>query len=80
MRFVVQVRKKETVLTDPQRRVYDGVPFSSEERWTEWSNVCSYSTLEIAEGAANCFKEINPGREYRIVTGVVPKPTRKEKQ
>lgn len=67
MSHTLQFRKKTTVLTDPQRRVYGGVPFSSEEIWTEWADVCTYKSKETAEGAAASFQQINPQREYRIV-------------
>lgn len=36
MTFKILQRKKFDLITDLQKRVYDGVPFSSEVRWTEW--------------------------------------------
>lgn len=68
MGFVVQSRKRQTILTDPQRRVYNGCMFSSEEVWTEWSDLCPFSNRAEAEESAASWRKINPGRdrEYRV--------------
>ncbi len=34
--FKIIFRQKTLVITDPQRRVYNGQPFSSEIQWTGW--------------------------------------------
>lgn len=64
--FLLQVRKKITINTDPQKRCYNGCHYSSEEVWTEWEPVCSFRLREDAEESIRVFKKINPSREYRI--------------
>jgi hypothetical protein len=65
--YSVWVRSRQEVLTDPQRRVYNGVPFSSETVWTEWSRVCTYSNKFDAEDSAAIFRRINPSRQYKVL-------------
>lgn len=67
MKYVVYRRKKYTVNTDPLRRCYDGVHCSSEDRWTEWTDLLSYATPEEADASANDFQKINPDREYKVI-------------
>jgi len=67
MKHVVQVRKRIVVNTDPERRCYDGCNASEEEVWTDWGDVCPHTELAVAEHSCRVFKEINPGREYRII-------------
>lgn len=66
-KYQLQVRKRIVINTDPQRRCYDGCNFSEETVWSAWGKICDYSQREMAEDAAQCFKQINPGREYRII-------------
>lgn len=76
MKYVVQLRKKTIVLTDPQRRVYDGVPFSSEERWAEWEDFSTWDTEALAENVRRVYaKEPPHGRQYRVVPVNEPKET-----
>jgi hypothetical protein len=64
---MVQVRKRTRVLTDPLRRVYWGVPFSSKEVWTEWGDLCPFRDPRDAEVSAASWRLINPQHEYRVV-------------
>lgn len=67
MAFELWVRRPMTVNTDPQRRCYNGVNFSEEEIWSDWSLVSPYYTSEAsARSSAETFKEINPSREYEV--------------
>jgi hypothetical protein len=66
-KYQLQVRKQIVINTDPQRRCYDGCNFSEETVWTAWGEVCTYRLRETAEDSAQCFKQINPSREYRVV-------------
>jgi hypothetical protein len=63
----VQFRKQVVVNTDPQRRCYDGVNFSEVVVWTDWADVCPFRNEADARESAACYKQINPGREYRVV-------------
>lgn len=68
MSFIVQLRKRIVVLTDPQRRVYDGVPFSSEESWTPWEDFSAWDAEAHAENVRRVYASEPPhGREYRVV-------------
>lgn len=62
----VWVRKRIVVNTDPLRRCYDVVHFSSEEVWTDWAQVCPFDKTEDAEASAALYRAINPGREYAV--------------
>lgn len=46
MSHIVQVGRRVTVNTDPQRRCYDGCNFSEEVNWTPWADVCPYTNRE----------------------------------
>ena len=65
-RWTLFVRKRILVNTDSQRRCYDGVNFSEEQRWTDWGEVCTYREKATAEDSARVFLEINPSREYKV--------------
>lgn len=60
MRHAIWWRKRVTVLTDPQRRVYWGVPFASEEVWTGWARFYALPTKDEAEASAASWRTINP--------------------
>jgi len=65
-KFAVLVRKKVVRNTDPLRRCYNGCHFSSVEEWSEWKEICQYSTMAIAMDSMATFKSINPKSEYKI--------------
>ena len=65
-KFMVEFRKKVIVNTDPQRRCYWGCNFSEKVVWTDWADICAYSTREIAEDSMATFRSINKHSEYRI--------------
>jgi hypothetical protein len=66
MPFAIFFRKKITVITDPQRRVYWGVPFSSEEVWSGWQRLYGLPTEEEAEESAEGWRKINPNIQYEV--------------
>lgn len=66
-KFAVWFREKIVANTDPQRRCYNRCNFSEEKIWTKWGYVATYKDKAIAEDSARVFKDINPGREYKIV-------------
>jgi hypothetical protein len=66
-KYKLEVRKQITINTDPQRRCYDGVNAREEWVWTAWNEVCTYTAEMDAQDSAATFKQINPGREYRVV-------------
>lgn len=66
MRHGIWFRKRITVLTDPLRRVYDGVPFSSEEVWGPWCFLYGLPTKEDAEVSAASWRALNPQIEYEV--------------
>ena len=39
MSLVIQMRSRELINTDPQRRCYNGAHFSSKLVWTEWEDL-----------------------------------------
>lgn len=55
----LQHRKRTLVNTDPQRRCYDGVHFSSELRWTEWSDLETGIPAERAEDRLEFWRSLN---------------------
>lgn len=66
-KFTQVFRKKVEVCTDPQRRCYNGVFFSSEMQWTAWGDI-SYSTKkEDAEESIKLYASINPNSEYAVL-------------
>jgi hypothetical protein len=66
MRRVIYFRKRVTVLTDPQRRVYHGVPFSSEQVWTEWAPLYGMPNKAAAESSAAGWRALNPHIQYEV--------------
>lgn len=64
--YTIQVNKKITINTDPQRRCYDG----SKQFWTGWVDIYSYKDRKAAEESMATFQEINPGRKYQIIQEV----------
>lgn len=65
--FAVWYRQRLVHLTDPQRRVYWGVPFSSESVWSSWHRLYGLPTKEEAESSAASWRAINPkGYEYEV--------------
>lgn len=67
MKYTLFFRKQIEVNTDPQRRCYNGCHASSEIRWTNWAEICTYSSKNIAEDSAKTFKEINKKQEYLVL-------------
>lgn len=59
-------RKPVLVVTDPQRRVYNGVPFSSRTEWSAWGFLCPFRNVEDAEESAKSYRKLNPDREYKV--------------
>lgn len=59
--MIIQQRKRVLVNTDPQNRCYDGCYFSSEWRWTAWSNLEVWPgwSLEKAEERKQFWVELN---------------------
>lgn len=66
MKYILYVRKRVEVNTDPQRRCYDGVHAKSEYRWTEWEVIRSDDSLEELKITKSVFMGFNPNREYKI--------------
>lgn len=64
--YQIQFRSRVIVNTDPQRRCYNGVNFSEEKRWTEWTSFGRYSK-EDGEESIKCFQSINPNNEYQLI-------------
>lgn len=64
--FRVLVRRPVTKLTDRERRVYDGHPFSSETNWGPWCEVYVAKTAEDAADSVATYRRINPAREYKV--------------
>lgn len=67
--FILQVSYLREVCTDPQRRCYNGVFFSSRMEWTEWADLWGErGTREEVEESMRQWQKINPkDRKYRIV-------------
>lgn len=57
--YQLMSRSLQLVITDPQRRVYWGVPFSSETVQTPWVTMDSGLTLEVARRRLNFWTELN---------------------
>lgn len=62
----IQFRKQSLVITDPQRRVYNGQPFSSELQWTPWADRERGIASERAEKRLEFWRELN---EYSCKNG-----------
>lgn len=56
--LTIMYRQKVMVNTDPQRRCYNGVHFSSEVRWSNWS-VLEPTTPEKAARRLEFWRELN---------------------
>lgn len=56
--FTLLHRTRVLVNTDPQRRCYDGVHFSSELRWTPWATLGIYSADKIQD-KLKFWRELN---------------------
>jgi hypothetical protein len=59
MNYSVWVRQQIEVNTDPQRRCYNGVHFSSEVVWTTWTVMEEGFTKEKAERRLVFWRELN---------------------
>lgn len=60
MSFTIQMSKQFTINTDPQKRCYNGCHFSSEQVWTNWSNLVSgINTKEDADNKLKYWVELN---------------------
>ena len=57
--YNIVFRKKIKVSTDPQRRCYDGVNFSSEVVWTSWSALESGWAEERIEDRLKFWRDLN---------------------
>ncbi len=66
MKHAIWFRKRILVNTDPQRRVYDGQPFSSRLEWSRWTLLYPLATKEDAEVSAASWRELNPQIEYEV--------------
>lgn len=66
-KYTVWYRRPLVVLTDPQRRVYNGCMAKSEHVMSSWSEICTYTGKENAEDSATMFKRINPTSEYAVL-------------
>ena len=67
MKYVVLVRSKTVVNTDPRRRCYNGCHAKSETLWSDWEEVCRYSTFVDAMDSAQTFAKLNGDREYKVL-------------
>jgi hypothetical protein len=72
MSYKVLCRKPIVINTDPQRRCYDGVMFSSKTEWSDWGEVCTHYNYDDAAESRDLFKSINEskGWQYKIVEEV----------
>lgn len=70
--FTLETRSRISVITDPQRRVYNGCAFSSKEVWTEWDWLGLNVKPSEVKRQLNFWRELNKvsatKREYRMVT------------
>ena len=57
--FKILMRKKEVVITDPQRRCYNGCLFSSVLQWTDWEVLDSTPDAASADRRLTFWKELN---------------------
>jgi len=74
----IEQRLRILVNTDPQRRCYDGVHFSSEWQWTRWSILESNLKEDGIEDRLEFWRNLNKiavygrgeeaRREFRIAT------------
>ena len=55
----IQHRKRILVNTDPQRRCYDGCHYSSEWKWTAWSDLEEGIKDERAEARLEFWRDLN---------------------
>lgn len=77
MTYAIQYRQPTLVITDPQRRVYNGVPFSSEVAWGAWSTLEEFPTTDKALNRVEFWVSLNDHavrergkmarREFRVV-------------
>ena len=58
----ILVRKRTIILTDPQRRVYDGHMYRSEEGWTAWGTLEVWPE-SVIERRLKFWRELN---EYAV--------------
>lgn len=59
-RFVIENRRLVEVCTDPLRRCYNGVFFSSEFQWTAWTALESWpESMEVAERRLEFWRGLN---------------------
>lgn len=65
-KFAVYSRKRVTVNTDPLRRCYHGVHFSTRTEWSGWCYLGTYPDKAAAEHAAAEWRAINPTRQYEV--------------
>lgn len=66
MTVSILMRKRVLVVTDPQRRVYNGVPFSSEEQWSSWGLLESGIASDHAEQRLHFWRDLN---DYAVKQG-----------
>jgi len=64
--FKIETRKRVTVLTDPQRRVYNGCMAKSEQQWTEWDWLETELPEERVEKRLAFWRDLS---EYSVSVG-----------
>ena len=63
MNYTIEYRQRIEVNTDPQRRCYYGVYYSSELRWTDWDWLQVEVPAEKVESRLTFWRELN---EYAV--------------
>lgn len=66
MTFMLRVRRKVEVNTDPQRRCYNGCHASSEMQWSPWQTLFARNDKASLEETMAVFQRANPTNEYKI--------------
>lgn len=66
--YSLEHRRRVLVNADPAGRCYWGVFPSSEYVWTPWEVLRESDSVADLNHSAAVFKEINPAREYRVVS------------
>lgn len=84
MKLIIQRRGFYEHCTDPQRRCYNGVYFSSEWRWSEWADFHS-TTENRAEDDLKFWRELNDyatkgSTRMKLQYRIKPQPERKSNE
>ena len=64
--YKIYSREQYEVNTDPQRRCYNGVHFSSEWVWGEWRQLGAAATEEDANESVRRWTELNKNSGRRL--------------